>query len=81
MAEVVCYLESFPHVLPHRDGAKLRPCGHWACDPHTITYYGTGEEDTGDEGDYCLACYARKFPALCPDPLLRRALEQTSPAG
>ncbi|HEY7350358.1 MAG TPA: hypothetical protein VH599_18735 [Ktedonobacterales bacterium] len=80
MAEAICYIEAFPHALPHRDEAKLRPCGHWACDPHTITYYGVSEEDE-DEGDYCMVCYARKFPSLCPDPLLRRALAQEAPAG
>jgi len=73
MAEVVCYIESFPHRLPHRDTAKLRPCGHWACDPHTITYYGAEEEDGGSEGEYCMVCYAEKF-GLYPDPLLRQAL-------
>lgn len=74
MADVVCYLESFPHVLPHRDEARMRPCGHWACDPHTITYYGVDEEQSGDEGEYCMVCYSQKFPHLCPDPLLRKAL-------
>jgi len=80
MAEEICYLESFPHALPHRDEAKLRPCGHWACDPHTISYYGVDEADE-DAGDYCMVCYSRKFPNLCPDPLLRRALEQAAHSG
>ncbi len=81
MAEATCYLESFPHVLPHRDEAKLRPCGHWACDPHTITYYGTGEAGDKAEGEYCMVCYARTFPNLCPDPLLRRALAEAAHSG
>ena len=81
MVEVACYLEAFPHALPHRGEAKLRPCGHWACDPHTITYYGVDEEAQGDEGEYCMVCYGRKFPHLCPDPLLRRALGSASSAG
>jgi hypothetical protein len=68
-----CILEGYPHSLPHRGTAQLRPCGHWACDPHTITFYGYDEE-TGEEGDYCMVCYARKFPHLCPDRLLRAAL-------
>ncbi len=80
MSETICYLEKFPHVLPHRDEAKQRPCGHWACDPHTITYYGTGD-DSEDEGDYCMVCYSQKFPNLCPDPLLRNALAQAAHSG
>jgi hypothetical protein len=80
MTEANCYLESFPHVLPHRDEAKQRPCGHWACDPHTITYYGTGD-DSADEGEYCMVCYSQKFPNLCPDPLLRSALAQAAHSG
>ena len=45
MTEHICYIEQFPHGLPHRDEAELRPCGHYACAPHTITYYGTGDDD------------------------------------
>jgi hypothetical protein len=77
-----CYIDQFPHQLPHRDAATLRPCGHLACDPHTITYYGTGEAGSptgglGDarEGDYCMVCYERTFPGLCPDRVLRAAIQ------
>ena len=80
MSEATCYLESFPHSLPHRDEAKLRPCGHWACDPHTITFYGVDEEDE-DEGEYCMVCYSQKFPHLCPDPRLRSALASATHSG
>jgi hypothetical protein len=69
-----CYIADFPHHLPHRDEAKPRPCGHWACDPHTITYYGTGEEEDAREGEYCMVCYERTFPGMCPDKVLRAAL-------
>ena len=69
-----CYIDLFPHALPHRDDAQLRPCGHWACDPHTITYYGTGEENDAREGDYCMVCYERQFPDRCPDKVLRAAI-------
>jgi hypothetical protein len=68
-----CYIEQFPHRLPHRDLAELRPCGHYACPSHTITYYGTGDDDELT-GDYCMVCYARRFPQHCPDPLLRSAV-------
>ncbi len=73
MPEYTCYIELFPHSLPHRDEAQLRPCGHYACDPHTITYYGTGDDEEL-EGDYCMVCYAKKFPQNCPDRLLRQAI-------
>jgi len=73
MSEQACYIEQFPHSLPHRAEVVLRPCGHYACAPHTITYYGTGEDDEL-VGDYCMVCYARLFPQLCPDRLLRKAL-------
>lgn len=69
-----CYIDEFPHALPHRAEAQLRPCGHWACDPHTITYYGTGEENDAREGDYCMVCYERQFPGRCPDRVLREAI-------
>ncbi|HEX5441129.1 MAG TPA: hypothetical protein VFW76_09600 [Ktedonobacterales bacterium] len=72
--EQPCYIEQFPHQLPHRDTAKFRPCGHWACDPHTITYYGTGEETDIRAGDYCMVCYERALPGMCPDRVLREAL-------
>jgi hypothetical protein len=68
-----CYIDRFPHQLPHRAEAKLRPCGHMSCDPHTITYYGRGIEGDAREGDYCMVCYERAFPGLCPDPILRQA--------
>ncbi len=74
-----CYIEQFPHALPHRDAAQLRPCGHWACDPHTITYYGRGVENDEDaderEGEYCMVCYERVFPGMCPDKVLRAAIQ------
>jgi hypothetical protein len=72
---VVCYIEHFPHQLPHRSDPAMRPCGHAACDPHTITYYGTGEEGDQREGDYCMVCYERTFPGMCPDKVLRAALQ------
>lgn len=69
-----CYIEQFPHQLPHRDAAELRPCGHWACAPHTISYYGTGEDNDIREGDYCMVCYERALPGMCPDRVLRSAI-------
>jgi hypothetical protein len=75
MTEAACFIDQFPHSLPHRDQAELRPCGHYACPPHTITYYGTGDDDEL-VGDYCLVCYARKFPQHCPDRLLLQAALQ-----
>lgn len=69
-----CYIDQFPHSLPHRNQAQMRPCGHSACDPHTITYYGTGASDDAREGAYCMICYARTFPGRCPDRVLREAL-------
>jgi hypothetical protein len=77
----VCYIEQFAHALPHRDEASLRPCGHWACDPHTITYYGTGEERDQREGDYCMVCYELTFPGRCPDKVLRAAIAASRPTG
>jgi hypothetical protein len=71
-----CSIERFPHALPHRDEARLRPCGHWACEPHTITYYGRGIEDDEREGEYCMVCYERTFPGMCPDKVLRAAIHQ-----
>ena len=70
-----CYIAEFPHQLPHRDAASERPCGHWACDPHTITYYGTGQPNDEREGDYCMVCYERTFPGMCPDRTLRAAVQ------
>ena len=75
MSTHVCYIEQFPHRLPHDREAVLLPCGHYACPPHTITYYGTGDDDEL-VGDYCLVCYARKFPQHCPDRLLLEAVLQ-----
>ena len=68
-----CFINQFPHSLPHRAEAQPRPCGHRACDPHTITYYGTGAPDDAREGDYCMVCYERTFPGRCPDRVLRQA--------
>lgn len=73
MAEYTCYIEQYPHRLPHAEVAELRPCGHYACPPHTITYYGTGDDDEL-VGDYCMVCYARKFPQHCPDRLILEAV-------
>ena len=73
-----CYIEQFPHALPHRDEASLRPCGHWACEPHTITYYGRGIDDDEREGEYCMVCYERTFPGMCPDRVLREAIRQSA---
>ncbi len=67
-----CYIESFAHSLPHRAVAAPRRCGHAACDPHTITYYGTGD-DPEAEGDYCMVCYGQLF-GLWPDKTLRAAV-------
>ena len=76
-AQHTCYIEQFPHQLPHRDGSVARrPCGHDACDPHTITYYGTGEDGDAREGDYCMVCYERTFPGMCPDKVLRAAVQR-----
>jgi hypothetical protein len=69
-----CYIDQYPHGLPHRATAQVRPCGHRACDPHTITYFGSGEANDAREGDYCLVCYERTFPGRCPDRMLRAAL-------
>src|ERR1700694_2288397 len=78
MSEYACYIEQYPHRLPHNDEAELCPCGHYACPPHTITYYGTGNDDEL-LGDYCMVCYARTFPHHCPDRLiLARLVRQTS---
>ena len=79
MTEYTCYIEQFPHRLPHAEVAELRPCGHYACPPHTITYYGTGDDDELVE-DYCMVCYARKFPQHCPDRLILEAVLQEKAA-
>ena len=71
-----CYIDGFAHALPHRAEAQPRPCGHRACDPHTITYYGTGEPGDAREGDYCMVCFERTFPGKCPDPVLRAAVRE-----
>jgi hypothetical protein len=73
-SDPACYIDQYPHGLPHRGTVVVRPCGHAACDPHTITYYGTGAAGDAREGDYCLVCYAIAFPGTCPDRLLREAL-------
>lgn len=79
-SERVCYIEQFPHTLPHQEQPELRPCGHYACAPHTITYYGTGDDDEL-VGDYCMVCYTRQFPRYSPDRLLRQALLGTTERG
>jgi hypothetical protein len=68
-----CVVDRYPHSLPHRGAAQMRPCGHAACDPHTISYYGTGD-DPDAEGEYCLICFGRTF-GLWPDRTLKAALE------
>jgi hypothetical protein len=68
-----CYIDQFTHDLPHRGTAATRKCGHQACDPHTITYYGTGD-DPEAEGDYCMVCYGRAL-GIWPDKTLQRAAE------
>lgn len=73
-----CHIAAFPHRLPHRDAARLRHCGHAACDPHTITYYGTGD-DPDAEGDYCMVCYGQVFD-IWPDKTLWAAVAGPSPA-
>ena len=76
-----CYIGQFPHRLPHREETtQFRPCGHWACDPHTITYYGSGAADDIREGDYCMVCYERALPGMCPDVVLRAAVHGTTDA-
>ena len=80
-AEPQCYIEQFPHHLPHGEGTQMRPCGHQACNPHTITYYGTGEEDDIREGDYCMVCFERALPGMCPDRLLRAAIQAQAADG
>jgi hypothetical protein len=71
-----CYIDGFAHSLPHRAEAQVRPCGHRACDPHTITYYGTGAPDDQREGDYCMVCFELTFPGKCPDRVLRAAVHE-----
>jgi hypothetical protein len=68
-----CYIDQFAHDLPHRGGAQVRKCGHQACDPHTITYYGTGD-DPDAEGDYCMVCYGLALD-IWPDKTLRAAVK------
>ena len=68
-----CYIEQFPHHLPHRNPGQLRRCGHTACDPHTITYYGTGD-DAAAEGDYCMVCYGQIFD-IWPDKTMQAAMK------
>lgn len=69
-----CYIDSFPHNLPHRSDPQVRRCGHAACDPHTITYYGTGD-DPDAEGDYCMVCYGQTF-GIWPDKTMQAALAE-----
>ena len=70
-----CYIEQFSHRLPHRDAASPRRCGHTACGPHTITYFGTGD-DPEAEGDYCMVCYGTIFH-IWPDKVLQGAVESS----
>ena len=72
-----CYIDQFAHDLPHRVGVQIRKCGHQACDPHTITYYGSGD-DPEAEGDYCMVCYGRALN-IWPDKTLQRAVADTPP--
>jgi hypothetical protein len=71
-----CYIDHFNHALPHRVGVQTRKCGHQACDPHTITYFGTGD-DAEAEGDYCMVCYGRALD-IWPDKTLQRAVAATT---
>ena len=80
-AEHQCYIEQFPHHLRHGEGNEIRPCGHLACNAHTITYYGTGEEGYVREGDYCMVCYERALPGMCPDRVLRAAIQAQESGG
>ncbi len=76
-----CYIGQFPFRLPHRaETTQLRPCGHWACNPHTITYYGSGLPDDIREGDYCMICYELALPGMCPDTVLRAAVRSVAEA-
>jgi len=68
-----CYIDQFTHALPHRvGGVQPRKCGHAACDPHTITYYGSGD-DPEAEGDYCMICFGRALD-IWPDKTLQHAV-------
>lgn len=75
MSEHTCYIAQYPHRLPCQDEAALQPCGHYACPPHTITYYGTGDDEEL-VGEYCMVCYGRAFPNNCPDRVLLQAILQ-----
>jgi hypothetical protein len=70
-----CFIEQFTHNLPHRGIAQTRQCGHAACDPHTLTYYGTGD-DPEAEGDYCMVCFGTHF-GIWPDKALQAAIPTT----
>ncbi len=72
-----CYIERFTHRLPHRDAAHPRRCGHAACDPHAIMYYGAGD-DPDAEGEYCMVCYGRLF-GIWPDKTLQAAVAAAPP--
>lgn len=69
-----CYIDSYDHRLPHRDAAAARRCGHAACDPHTLTYYGTGD-DPEAEGDYCMVCFGMIF-GIWPDKVLQAGVSR-----
>jgi hypothetical protein len=70
-----CYIEQFAHRLPHRDAALLCKCNHSACAPHTLTYYGNGD-DPELEGDYCMICFGNLF-GTWPDKVLQSAVLDT----
>ncbi len=67
-----CHIDQFAHALPHRVGVQTRKCGHQACDPHTLTYFGSGD-DPEAEGDYCMVCFGRALD-IWPDKTLRRSV-------
>lgn len=64
-----CHIEPFAHRLPHGIGSVECRCGHVACNAHTLTYYGTGD-DPEAEGDYCMVCFGQTF-GIWPDKTLR----------
>ncbi len=69
-----CYIEQFEHKLPHRGPAETRKCGHSACEPHTIKYYGTGD-DPEAVGDYCMVCFGI-YLEIWPDKTLKQSYEE-----
>jgi len=61
-----CYIQQFPHQLPHRDEAKLRPCGHWACDPHTIPTTAQVRKTTSARGTTAWSATSRRCQGCVP---------------